>query len=130
MGEFKSTWWSLQIPANWNAEADSVCTTFTSEPDLGSLQVSAARNEKGPATHNDLLDSAKEHIEAGAKIRETACGAFTGIYFHYSDEDFYHREWYLRCDNTVVFATYTCDLELKGKGDTVVDGILETLKKI
>jgi hypothetical protein len=130
MTEFKSNWWSLQIPTDWHAEEDDVCVTFNTEPEIGALQVSAARNDSGPATDDDLLDFAQEHIEAGAKISETAFGAFTGFYFHYPDEEFYSREWFLRCDNTVVFVTYTCGLELKGQEDTIVDGILTTLKKI
>ena len=130
MTEFKSNWWSLGIPTDWHAEVDEVCATFTLEPDIGVLQVSAARNDNGPATDDNLLDFAKAHIEAGAKLRKTACGAFTGFYFHYSDDDFYSREWWLRSDDTVVLVTYTCDLELKGQGDTLVDGILKTLKRI
>lgn len=119
----------MQIPTGWHAEKDEVCTTFTSEPEIGALQVSSARNDIGPATDDDLLDFAREHIEAGAKLQATACGAFTGYYHRYSDDDFYNREWWLRCGETVVLVTYTCELELKGREDSVVDSILTSLKR-
>jgi hypothetical protein len=128
MTEFKSSWWSLHIPAGWHAEKDEVSTTFSAEPENGALQISAVRNDNGPATDDDLLVFAKDHIEAGAKLKATACGAFTGFYLQYSEDDSFNREWWLRYRDTVVLVTYTCDLEVKGREDRVVDGILKTLK--
>lgn len=66
---------------------------------------------------------------AGAPIKPAACGAFIGFYLHYSMGDMYLRQWWLRSEDTVVLATYTSDLEDKGKEDPVVNGILETLTR-
>lgn len=128
MKKFKSNWWSLQIPDGWNAERDEVCTTFTAKPEIGSLQISSARNDNGPATDDDLLEFAEEHIEAGAKLTEAKVGSLTGFYLGYTDEDFYCREWWLRRGKTVVFVTYTTEIEQRGQEDLVVDQILTTLE--
>ena len=119
----------MGLPDDWGGEQDDTCTSMFSESGVGALQVSAARNSNGPATDDDLRDFAKEHLDAGAPIKPLTCGAFTGFYLHYSTDDMYQRQWWLRCGDTVVLATYTSDLEEKGKEDAVVDGILNTLQR-
>ena len=127
--EYTTEWWSVQLPADWSSEEHSECVALFADSGIGALQISAARNNNGPATDDDLRDFAKEHLDAGALIKPVKCGTFTGFYFHYSIDDTYHRQWWLRCDDTVVLTTYTCDLNQKGQEDTVVDDILSTLRK-
>ena len=127
MHQFRSEYWSVELPDNWAAEQEDTFTSIYSE--LGALQLSAARNSNGPATDADLLDFAKEHLDAGAPIKPVTCGAFSGFYLHYAMDDMYRRQWWLRSDDTVVLATYTSDLEDKGTEDPVVNGILETLTR-
>ncbi len=128
MKTFKTSWWSVQIPKGWNAERDNVCATITANPEVGALQISAARNEEGPATDEDLLEFAEKHVKAGAKLKEVSLGKLTGFYLHYSDDEFYSREWWLRNSHTVVLVTYTTELEQRGQEDSVVDQILATLE--
>ena len=128
MKTFKTSWWSVQVPEEWEIEEDDVCTTITATPHIGALQISSARNDNGPATDEDLLDFAEEHVKAGAKLREAHVGNLSGFYIHYSDDEFYSREWWLRRGNTVVFVTYTTELSLRGQEDVVIDQILTTLK--
>lgn len=118
----------MQIPKGWNAERDNVCATITANPEVGALQISAARNEEGPATDEDLLEFAEKHVKAGAKLKEVSLGKLTGFYLHYSDDEFYSREWWLRNSHTVVLVTYTTELEQRGQEDSVVDQILATLE--
>jgi hypothetical protein len=129
MNEFNSEWWSVRLPDDWQTEQDDTCASIFSESGVGALQVSAARNSNGPATDDDLRDFAKEHLDSGAPIKPVTCGAFTGFYLHFSMDDIYQRQWWLRSDDTVVLATYTSDLKDKGKEDTVVDGVLNTLTR-
>jgi len=49
--------------------------------------------------------------------------------YHYSMGDTYQRQWWLRCADTIVLATYTCDSEHKNKEDTIIDSILSTLQR-
>jgi hypothetical protein len=128
MKKFESNWWSVEIPEAWNAERDDVCATITANPEVGALQISAARNDEGLATDEDLLEFAEEHVKAGAKLREVTLGKLSGFFIHYSDEEFYSREWWLRSGNTVLLVTYTTELEQRGQEDSVVDQILTTLE--
>jgi len=130
MKQCNSHWWSVQLPDDWGTERDDTCTSMFSGTGVGALQVSAARNSNGAATDDDLRDFAKEHLAAGATITPASCGAFTGLYLHYATDDMYQRQWWLRCDDTVVLATYTADLDDKGKEDSIVDTILGTLQRI
>jgi hypothetical protein len=128
MKTFKTSWYSVQIPEGWEAERDDVCATITASPEVGALQISAARNEEGPATDEDLLEFAEEHVKAGAKLKEVSVGKLSGFYLHYSDDEFYSREWWLRSENTVVLVTYTTELAQRGQEDSVVDQILTTIE--
>lgn len=128
MKTFSSTWWSVQVPETWVVEQDEECVAFTASPEIGVLQLSAARNENGLATDEDLLEFAEEHISSGAKLTSVNIGKLSGFYLQYSDGEFHCREWWLRSGNTVVFVTYTADLELSGQEDPVVDQILTTLE--
>ncbi len=127
--EYTAEWWSVQLPTDWSSEKQPECTAFFADAGIGALQLSAARNTSSPATDDDLRDFAKEHLDAGAPIKPVTCGAFTGFYLHYSIDDTYQRQWWLRCDDTVVLATYTCDLDMKENEDAIVDSVLSTLKK-
>ena len=129
MSEFKSAWWSLQLPDDWSSEAEPDCTAFFADSGGGALQLSAARNSNGPATDDDLREFAAEHYDAGAPIQSVVCGAFTGFYLQHSRPGGYQRQWWLRSGDTVVLATWTSDPNQKGNEDAVVDTILKTLKK-
>lgn len=128
MKTFKTSWWSVQIPEGWNVERDDVCTTITANPEVGTLQIRAARNEEGLAADEDLLEFAEEHVKTEAKPNEVSLGTLSGYYLHYSDDEFYNREWWLRNGHTVVLVTYTTELEQRGQEDSVVDQILATLE--
>ena len=130
MNQFNSEWWSICLPDDWTIEQDNTCITMFSESGFGALQISASCNNNGSATDDDLREFAQEHIDAGASLEPIICGEFTGFYLHYSIEEVYQREWWLRCGNTVVLATYTSDIEDKGNEDKNMNNILNTLKKI
>lgn len=129
MNRYDSEWWSVDLPDDWRTERDDTCTSMFSKSGVGALQISAVRNNDGPATDDDLKDFAKAHLDAGAPVKPVNYGAFMGFYLHYSLDNFYQRQWWLRCADTVVLATYTSDLEDKGIEDGVVDNILKTLQR-
>jgi hypothetical protein len=128
MNQYISQWWTVQLPDGWSADEDTTCVTIHFKPALGALQLSAARNSTNIVTDDDLRELAKEHLDAGARIKSVICGLFTGFYLHYSYNEIYQRQWWLRCGDTVILATYTSDLKIKGQEDIAVDNILNTLK--
>jgi len=129
MKTYESEWWTINFPNDWEAEEGEESIAIYSEQGVGAVQVSAARTGNGPVTDADLRDFAKEHLEAGARTKDVNCGDFVGFYFHFGTEDMYQRQWWLRHDDTMVLVTYTAAPEDKGKEETVVDGIVASLKK-
>ena len=63
----------------------------------------------------------------GDSLESLGAFKFDGIEINYSDGEQYWREWYLSCDNVMLFITYNCDIEDEEAEDVIVDAILETL---
>lgn len=129
MKRYESEWWTITFPDEWQAEEGEDAVVIFSEQRVGSIHVSAARNGNGTVTDADLCDFAMKHLDAGAKTKDVVCGDFTGFSFHFGTNDMYQRQWWLSCDDTMVFATYTSPQEHKGKEETTVDSILISLQK-
>jgi hypothetical protein len=129
MRTFDSVWWTLAYPDNWAAEEDKACITILSESGFGAIQISSARNASRSATDEDLKDFARDQMEVGGETKPIRCGDFSGFYLQYApDNKWWQRQWWLRCDNIVMFMSYTCSLQDKGKEDSMVDSIVNTLK--
>ena len=118
--------WSIQPPLGWSAWHDAECATLAGEPEIGALQISAAFKESD-VSHEDLLDFASDHIDAGARAAEVVAGTFQGITFCYGDGEFHWQQWYLRDGRQMLFVTYNCPVERKGAEDDVVSKALNTL---
>lgn len=99
---------------------------MAAEPEVGALQISAAFKESD-VSHEDLLDFASDHIDAGARPVEFAAGTFEGITFCYGDGESHWQRWYLRDGRQMLLVTYNCPVELRGAEDDVVVKALKTL---
>jgi hypothetical protein len=121
--EHSSEWWTIRLPGAGRPR-NSPNARLSSR-----MLVLEHCNSVRHATDDDLRNFAKEHLDAGALIKPVTCGGFRGFYLHYSVDDMYQRQWWQRCGDTIVLATYTSDLEHKRKEDAVVDNILNTLKR-
>lgn len=127
MKQYKSHWWSLSLPDDWEAEPGDPCTTFLSPSRLGALQISAGRNLHGPATDDDLREFAAEDLERGGRPRRVKCGDFTGFHICPAGDDTYQHQWWLQAGDIVLLATYTWDSGQPTDEPEAVDEILNTL---
>lgn len=114
------------LPDDWETEDEEESIILFHPEGPGVLQISTIEHED-PITDQDIAEMAQEHLEAGAIPEKLELGDFDGIEINYGDGDQYWREWYLACDNVMLFITYNCDIEDEEKEDVVVDAILETL---
>lgn len=121
--------WSIQPPADWSAWHDAECVTMAADPEVGALQISAAFKESN-VSHEDLLDLASDHINAGARPIEIAAGTFEGITFCYGDGESHWQQWFLRDGCQALFVTYNCPGDSRGVEDEVVNKALKTLSSI
>jgi hypothetical protein len=93
---------------------------------VGALQISAAFKDSD-VTHEDLMDLAAEHIDAGARTIDVVAGEFEGITLCYAEDDSHWQHWYLRSGDQLLFVTYNCPAALRGVEDEVVGAALNTL---
>jgi len=119
--------WELALPDRWEWQRDDECVTLYDPEGVGALQVSAA-TKNSVVTDEDLRGFASEHIEAGAKIRELACGDFSGFMLAFGTTDAYWRHWYLSEGREMLFVTYNCSPNDRGIEDQPIAEILGSLR--
>lgn len=121
-------WWTIEPPEGWSAEWTSDCFEILPPSNDGAFQLSAHRKGSGPVTEGDLLEFAEDHLRNGAPRRDVKLGDFAGFEITYDKGDSAYREWYLRCRSTMLYATYICDVDLRGHHDELVELSLVTLR--
>lgn len=119
--------WSLSPPQGWETNRDPECVTLVPPSGEGALQLSSHR-KGGAVTESDLLEFADHHLREGAPRRTVELGSFKGFEIAYETDDAAVREWYLRHESVLLFATWFCDLLHAGREDEVVEAALVTLK--
>ena len=125
--EYKSAWWSVELPDNWEAEQGEDCATFTSQRGVGALQISAYRRDAEIVTDEDLLDFAEDELVEGANLNSVSFGEFVGLETSYfADESFLRKLW-LRSGSLLLFVTYTCAAEERTVEAEGVSQILNSL---
>lgn len=125
--KYKSAWWSVELPDDWEAEPDEDCVTFTSERGVGALQISAYRRDSEKVTDKDLLEFAEDELVEGETQQSVSCGEFVGLETSYfADENFWRKLW-LRSGSLLLFVTYTCAVEERAVETKDVNQILGSL---
>lgn len=100
--KYKSAWWSVELPDDWEAERDEDCVTFTSQRDIGVLQISAYRRDGEIVTDEDLFGFAEDEFVEGASPQTFSCGGFVGLEIFYFAETVFDAS----CDCETAF--YFC----------------------
>jgi len=124
---FESSWWSLQLPADWEWEEGEDCVSFFSDDSVGALQVSAYQKEGADVDDADLLEFIPEEIPV-ASGTPVKIGVFTGFLISYHEDETYWRQWWLKAGQIMVYLTYNTDPADQGTEDAVIDQIVSTLK--
>ncbi|MGF1642551.1 MAG: hypothetical protein ACFCUJ_02840 [Thiotrichales bacterium] len=121
--------WLITLPDDWIAEDEDGCVALYHPDGAGMLEISADPQAHSIA-NEDLHALAAEHLDAGARVEATRAGEFDGIELSYDDaEGNYWREWYLKCDNLLLFVTYNCDTGDEEREEGLLEVILATLRR-
>jgi hypothetical protein len=83
---YESVWWSVDLPPGWYGYADDRCSTFKANPEIGVLQISAARKSGDPVTEDELKEFALERIDAHIPLQSVTFGDFSGFTATYERE--------------------------------------------
>lgn len=117
--------WSLLLPREWAAERDEDVVVIGDEDGVGCLEISELRRERGAFNTADLEALAAEGMQAPQSLTVAGLAA---RYAAFSEEGAALREWYVLAGTSILYITYSCDLDNRGMDDAVVDEILGTLR--
>ena len=126
--EYKSRWWSIELPSPWKAEKEENCIAFSAEHGIGALQISAYRRDGEFVTNEDLNDFAEAALIDGVIPQQVSCGDFRGIAICYVENNRFWRKLWLRSGSLLLYVTYNCAEEDQGIEVGLVDSMINSLK--
>lgn len=127
MRAVESQWWIIELPEEWEAEQDDETILISDRDDVGEIAITTLQKESGSVLEKELLEFTEEIEAQFGPGKPIELAEFKGFYFNYSDEGDAVREWYLCCDDLLLFITYSCGEENNGMDDGAVDEILSTI---
>jgi hypothetical protein len=126
---FDGGWWSVVIPDTWQATPEKHGATFIAMPQVGTLQISAAKHQAGPISDEDLFEFAAERVSAGYELKKCAYESFSGLTCRHVEDDLRWNEWWLRSGRLLVYATYIRPLDVSDREESkLVAQILGSLQ--
>jgi hypothetical protein len=133
---FHDVLWEIELPTGWSSEQDEDCSSFFAEDGVGALQISDFLKSEA-VTDEDLQELAEEHnlrdLSQESQEREVRSSrvqfnTLTGFHIDFCTDGEYWRQWWLRCGQIMIFATYNCTIDKRGVEDEQIDKILSTLQ--
>src|ERR1051325_7728488 len=107
---FRSAWWSVHLPDDWQSSEEPECVTLYRSQRRGSLQISAARKQEETVTDRDLQNFAEELIDSNLALEKVSYSTFSGFSVSYSRDARFWKEWWLRSGTLMLYLTYVVAL--------------------
>jgi len=126
--KYKAEWWSIDVSPEWEVSEDAECTSFFASPQLGVLQVSAARKPTGNVTKEDIAEFAYDGQIPSEAIHPVSAAHASGLYAEYEEAGHYWRQWWLKGKSVLVFVTYNVGQEYKDSERAAVDALISSLR--
>ena len=125
--EYSKGSWALTLPRTFSLqEEEGDVVTLASDNGFRALQISSYIKD-APVSDNDLFEVSEEMSNARHKLNVTTQGEFKGFATEATDDGNWFRSWFLRCNSTMLFATYVCDVDDRGVEDQLVEEVLSSL---
>lgn len=128
--KFCSNWWSVHLPTKWQTKEDKECVTLLGDHFQSALQISSARKESSVVTDEDIKDFANGRISDTVTFHRVDFGFFCGFYSERIEAGIFWREWWLRSEKLLIFASYNVDEQFKASETAIVDGIIKSLRPL
>ena len=103
---FNGEWWTVRLPAGWDAVPEEHGASFFRAPRIGTLQLSSARKSTGEVSEDDLKEFAAGRLTAGHELQKIRYDAFSGFHCVRFDASFCWNEWWLKHGSLMIYATY------------------------
>src|SRR3954471_21903293 len=121
---FQSHWWSVNLPEGWETRVEENGVSFRQRPEIGVLQISAARKEAA-VTDADLIEFTD--TASNATLEPVEFDLFSGFARRQKTQEQYLKEWWLRHGELAIFATYVVPVGCENVEATDIHGILTSL---
>ncbi|WP_299986136.1 hypothetical protein [uncultured Ruegeria sp.] len=125
--EFSRGSWALVLPKNCSLlDEDGDVVGFVTDDGFGVLQLSSYIKDD-VVSDSDLIEFSEEMGLQPHNLKATVQGDFTGFSIEATNNDTWWRSWCLRCNSTMIFATYNCEIDDRGVEDQLVEELLSSL---
>lgn len=125
---FHATWWSIELPPNWNASEEGQCVSFSADPRIGILQVSATRKPSGAVRLDDVYEFAKDGSIENKSLLPCSLLNESGLFAEYETGCSIVSEWWLMSGPILVLVTYAVSTEMKVVESVETQRIVASLK--
>lgn len=125
---FHATWWSIELPPNWNASEEGQCVSFSADPRIGILQVSATRKPSGEVSLEDIYEFAKGDGGENKSLLPCSLLYESGLFAEYETGRSIVSEWWLMSGPILVLVTYAVSTEIKDVESVEAQRIVASLK--
>lgn len=125
--QFVSHWWSVKLPADWQASESDECVTLSGKRFSSAVQITAARKEACLITDEDLKEFADKRLIEKTSLSKVNITMFAGLYAERVQNGIFWREWWLRSGNLMVYVTYNIEEKFREAERFLVDTIVGSL---
>jgi len=129
MHKYKTQYWSLNVPAQWDAEFSDGADVIYDNNGVGELVISTLFDENG-IEDEQLEAMVAEHLDFDAELEDITIADFSGVMLSYTQDGEFWSEWYLRTDKLLIFASYNCDESQAEEDDDIVEAIMASLEVV
>lgn len=126
--KYESDWWLIGLPLNWVWTEDPECASFHASPQLGLLQISAARKPIGEVTPEDVYEFATDSSAPKSTIRPISSINWSGFYSEYQGSGLLWRQWWVCGSAVLVYITYSVPNNRQGIEIDEVIAIVDSLR--
>lgn len=128
MKQLETDWWTLELPAEWEAEQDGEVAVIEDVDGVSCIEISSLVRDEEDVGDEDIAEFSRDLREDGVRSQPVKLAGWRGQLFVHDDAGFHWREWFLRQGRHFVYIAYHCQLEHRGMDDAIVDEILATLE--
>lgn len=94
MNKFKSSFWEVSLPDDWEINEDEECISFYTNNGIGALQISSY-TEVFFSSNKELEQLIREEVPIDIVLQDINLSNLKGYKVIYSEEDTYWIKWFI-----------------------------------
>lgn len=125
----RASWFSLNLPSEWNVDEDDYVAIYNPTEGVGALHISAYQAPEPVDPKSELVEHlSKENSEVKLEEIETAIqGTKTVASFERNSGESFEKVWFVANGLYLLIGTYACDIEDKHKEIAEIEDIIRSI---